>query len=199
MTVRERVDGRVLRGQRNRDAVVEAYLSLLEAGNPQPTARDIAERAGVSLRSVFQHFTDLEQLYAAAGRRELAKLVAMMEPISTEVALAERLDAFVAQRVRILETLSPVARAARVREPFSPQLQANRDELLRVAREQCERVFAPEIRLRRGRTRAELVDALTLAGNWSSWYSLREELGLSVARASRVLQTTLASLLTHVE
>lgn len=192
---RNHLDGRVARGRRNREAVVEAYLSLLEDGDPRPTARAIAERAGVSLRSVFQHFSDLEQLYAVAGRRELAKLTRMARPIDPGLPLPARIDAFVAQRVAVLEALSPVARAARVREPFSPQLQANRDELLRVARRECERVFAPEIRLRPGAERADLVTALALAATWSSWHCLREEMHLTTAQAAGVLRYTLTSLL----
>ena len=56
-------DGRVRRGARNRDALVDALLGLLEDGIPKPTAREIAERAGVSLRTVFAHFDEVESLY----------------------------------------------------------------------------------------------------------------------------------------
>jgi TetR/AcrR family transcriptional regulator of autoinduction and epiphytic fitness len=55
-------DGRVLRGERNREAIVEALLELYQEGDPQPPARAIAERAGVSLRTVFQHFNDMDTL-----------------------------------------------------------------------------------------------------------------------------------------
>ncbi|MHB8506820.1 MAG: TetR family transcriptional regulator, partial [Acidimicrobiales bacterium] len=67
------LDGRVLRGRRNRESEVEAFLSLIEEGDERPTARAIAERAGVSLRSVFQHFDELEQIYEVAGRRQVRK------------------------------------------------------------------------------------------------------------------------------
>ena len=62
----ENLDGRRARAERNRDAVVEAILELLREGVDQPSANEIAERSGVSVRSVFRHFEDLETLYAAA-------------------------------------------------------------------------------------------------------------------------------------
>ena len=63
-------DGRVQRGERNRAAIVDALLSLLEDGVLRPSARQVAERAGVSLRAVFQHFDDMESLYAEWVRRQ---------------------------------------------------------------------------------------------------------------------------------
>ena len=56
------------RGQRNRDAVVQSFLDLIAEGDLSPTAQKVAERAGVSLRSVFHHFEDMEQL-SRVGRR----------------------------------------------------------------------------------------------------------------------------------
>ena len=40
-------DGRVLRGERNRQAIVDALLALYEEGVLRPSANEVAERAGV--------------------------------------------------------------------------------------------------------------------------------------------------------
>ena len=40
-------DGRSARSQRTRNAVVDALLELNREGNLRPTAKEIAERAGV--------------------------------------------------------------------------------------------------------------------------------------------------------
>ena len=48
----EEVDGRHLRRERNREAVVEALLEFYREGNLQPSATEVAERAGSSARSV---------------------------------------------------------------------------------------------------------------------------------------------------
>ena len=55
-------DGRASRAARTRIAVVDALLALNEKGNLRPTAREIAAEAGVSLRSIYVHFDDVESL-----------------------------------------------------------------------------------------------------------------------------------------
>ena len=66
----DEMDGRIARGARARAAIVDALLALIEAGELRPSAARIAERAGVSLRSVFQHFKDVESLFAAMADRQ---------------------------------------------------------------------------------------------------------------------------------
>src|SRR5213595_516247 len=95
MNTARAVDGRTARAQRTRAAVVDALLQLINEGDLRPTAPRIAERAKVSLRSVFQHFTDLEALYAAATSREIEIIAGMVEPVAAEGSLQARVDAFV--------------------------------------------------------------------------------------------------------
>src|SRR6185295_16787979 len=59
-------DGRRLRSERTRQAIVEAYLALLRDDPRIPTSTQIAERAGYSVRSVFERFPDLLSLRIAA-------------------------------------------------------------------------------------------------------------------------------------
>ena len=46
--------------------IIEAYLTLLRESPRIPTAATIAERAGYSVRSVFERFPDLHALRVAA-------------------------------------------------------------------------------------------------------------------------------------
>jgi TetR/AcrR family transcriptional regulator, regulator of autoinduction and epiphytic fitness len=94
-------DGRSARAARTRDAVVEALLSLLDDGNYRPTARQVAERAGVSLRSVYVHFDDLEDLFTAAAHNHFARVRDLVQAIPGDGPLESRVDAFVRQRARI--------------------------------------------------------------------------------------------------
>ena len=57
-------DGRVQRGARNREAILDACLELIRERAALPTAQDVAVRAGVQVRTVFRHFDDM----AAAPR-----------------------------------------------------------------------------------------------------------------------------------
>ena len=56
------VDGRRQRSERSRAAIITATLNLLDGGNLSPTAKQIAEEAGVGLRSFFRHFEDMDTL-----------------------------------------------------------------------------------------------------------------------------------------
>jgi AcrR family transcriptional regulator len=189
------VDGRVLRGQRNRKAVVASFLALIEEGDLRPTARDIAERAGVSLRSVFQHFEDIEEIFAEAGNLEFAKLQPLLAPVNPDGPFEARLEVFVQLRGQLMEAIDPVARASRLREPFSAQLRANRDQLFAAARAQCVDAFAPEIARQRAAIRAQVAAAAAVASSWTTWFGLREEMGLDTDEAGAVLRTMLRQLL----
>jgi AcrR family transcriptional regulator len=59
-------DGRIVRGLRTRQGLIQATLDLIQAGDVEPTSAAIATIAGVSSRALFQHFTNLADLYAAA-------------------------------------------------------------------------------------------------------------------------------------
>ena len=191
----EVLDGRAARAQRTRRAVVDALLALIDEGDVRPTAPRIAERAGVSLRSIFQHFTDLEALFSAASEREMERLLALVRPLPLDGPLDARIEAFVAQRARVLESVTPVRRAALLQEPFSAELQATRDRLLAMARGEVESVFQPELARHAKRDRAELLAALDAVSSWDMWESLRAHQRLSVGRARRVLARTLRALL----
>src|SRR5207237_1516934 len=110
-------------------------------GDLRPPAPRIAERAGVSLRSVFQHFADRETLFAAVAAAQLERMRAVVRHVPRDGALADRIAAFVEQRGRVLELLSPVRRAALLQEPFSPELQVARRTGSELGRAEVVRVF----------------------------------------------------------
>src|SRR4051794_41965076 len=72
-TAGEPVDRRRLRTERGRELVVTALLEFFDEGEPQPGAARIAERAGVSERSVFRYFDDLDALAAEAVARQIRR------------------------------------------------------------------------------------------------------------------------------
>src|SRR4051794_13288243 len=74
-------DGRAARSVRTRRAIVDALRALHHEGDLRPTAPRVAERAGVSVRTVWQHFDDLETLLFEAGRRDLEIAQSLVTPI----------------------------------------------------------------------------------------------------------------------
>ena len=58
-------DGRRLRSERTKQSIMEAYIELLRELPEIPTAAQIAARAGISTRSIFERFVDLQGLSLA--------------------------------------------------------------------------------------------------------------------------------------
>ena len=183
------LDGRTARGQRTRTAVVDALLALQEDGDLTPTAQRVAERAGVALRTVYGHFSDLETLWAEAGLRELDKLSRLAVPIEVSLPLPERVAAFCASRARVLEALLPVMRAARLREHSSPVLAGNRRLFVQAGDEEVRAVFAVELA-----SSPETLHALYLVAGAAGWEGLRVDRGLDVAQATDLLRRTVSRL-----
>ncbi len=188
-------DGRTVRGERTRQALVEALLALLDEGELRPTAERIAARAGVSERSVFQHFPDREQLFEAVALQQYERVRPTLHPIDPALPLEERLDGFTAQRARYYELIKGVRRAALLLEPESDAVARWLQTARRAKAHEVRKVFAAEIAGAPEAERAALVAALVAAAAWPAWESYRFHQGLGAARARAALRLTLARLL----
>ena len=184
-------DGRSARAARTRDAVVEALLSLLDEGNFRPTAREVAERAGVSLRSVYVHFDDLEDLFTAAAHNHFERVRDLVQAILGDGPLDSRLDAFVRQRARIHEASAQVRRAAVLQEPFSPALADVLALARTLSRAEIEVVFGPEIARRPRADRERLILQIEVLSSASTWETLRLQHEVS----SKIARETVADML----
>ncbi|HEX2577424.1 MAG TPA: TetR/AcrR family transcriptional regulator [Aquihabitans sp.] len=154
-------DGRTARRDRNRELVLDAALDLFAEGHLFPSAPDVAERSGVSLRSVFRYYEDTEALLRAAMARHLERVgpLFVVEGLG-EGAFEDRVKRYVTARLRLYAAVAPTARAGLVRAATNPII-AERFEGVRVrSREQLAAMFAPELRaLPAGRRRAALAAA----------------------------------------
>jgi TetR/AcrR family transcriptional regulator, regulator of autoinduction and epiphytic fitness len=191
----QREDGRTARSRRTRTAVVDALLALQEEGCLAPTAQQVAARAGVALRTVFGHFSDMETLWAEAGRRELQVLADLADEVPADLPLAERVQRFAASRAVVLERLMPVMRAARLREPGSRALTSNRQMFIAAGDAEAARVFAPEIAGRDDVRRRRLLDAVGSLAGGPAWEALRLDRGLPVDAARDQLARQLTAVL----
>jgi AcrR family transcriptional regulator len=186
-------DGRVERGNRTRRAIVEAHVELLREGDLLPTAARVAERAGVSVRTLWAAFGDMEGLLRATTGYWFELDDALRGEVDPTLTLEERIVRFCAERVRRLENISPAARAALLKEPFSEALRASRLGHVERVVHDIEAAFATE--LDAAPDRPALLDALVAATSWNAWSLLRDDLGRSVDAAHAAMLTTLHALL----
>jgi AcrR family transcriptional regulator len=197
-TIYSKVDGRNARAERTRAAVATALLKLIHNGHLRPTAAQVAGEAGVSLRSVFQHFDDMESLYAAVADAQMERFAHLLSQGQADGSLPQRIQAFVERRSNVLEAISPVRRAALLQEPFSEVLAERLRRAHDMARGDIERTFAPELERASAKARQVLLDALDVATSWSAWDTSRRQNGLTHEDSEQVMKRMIEALLKEV-
>lgn len=190
--ISEEVDGRRLRREQNREAVLDALVELFTEGFYQPSANDIAERAGISPRSLFRYFDDIDDLNRATIERHLAAARAQLDiDIEPDAPTKTKVERVVEARMRLFEMIAPAARAARgyaLRHPVvAAHLRENRAHL----RDQVHRLFAAELE----GDRAALLPALDALCSFETCELLRFDQGLSRPKTASALVRALTALL----
>lgn len=191
----EVTDGRRLRAIRNRDRVVDALLDLFVEGMTTPDVRLVAERAGLSVRSVFRYFDDLQELTLAAIVRHRERIEPLLEPPSLQGSLEERIEGFIERRLETYDAVRPIVLVARSRMEEFPQIADALRNRRAILREHIPAVFAPELEQHPAAERDELLDALEAAVDFDTHELLRYERGLSREQAKRVMGRILRALL----
>jgi TetR/AcrR family transcriptional regulator of autoinduction and epiphytic fitness len=194
----EGLDGRQSRTARSRLAICEACVDLVQEGVLQPSADQIAERAGVSRRSVFNHFTDLGELYDAVVEVGMQRCAPLLEEISDQLPVERRVDRLVEVRSRFLEATASFTRAltaqALVGSAAKQAVRVSKDAL-RLQHQDVERLFQAELLDLEPTQRAEVLEAMAAAMSPLLWEYLRRSRGNSTTRSRAVMRRTLVSLL----
>lgn len=196
-TSRPKIDGRVLRAARTRERIITATIDLIRGGESTPRVIDIARTAGVSTRSIFQHFDDTEALFAAVAQQVVEQLMPLAKPIDPALPWEERLDALMSTRTQINEALLPFRRAVAAHQPRSPKLAAGVTAGRLFARERTEAAFAPELMRMSENDRKQTVDALLAASDWQMWFSLRTVYNLDVDAAAGTMRRMVGAIVTQ--
>jgi AcrR family transcriptional regulator len=167
---------------RTREAIVSSTLTLAMEGEVAPIVRDIAKLAGVSARTVFQHFADTAELYVAVLGRVLAGLRGEAQP-APGGALDERISAVIGQRAGRYEKLLPMWCFVETLQRRSSEAGEQVTELYTSNREQLAEYFGEELTGLTGEKRERALNALAMALAPESWIVLRERLGLTTDQA----------------
>jgi AcrR family transcriptional regulator len=188
----EDVDGRHLRREQNREAVLDALLELFTEGFYQPGANEIAERAGISPRSLFRYFDDIDDLNRAAIDRQLDAVRPQLDiGIGPDAPTKLKIESVVEARVRVFEAIAPAARAARGYALSHPAVAANLRATRSQLRAQMHRLFAPELE----GDRAALLPVLDALCSFETCELLRFDQGLSRPKAVSALVRAVTALL----
>lgn len=188
-------DGRHARAQRTHDAVLDGLQECLEAGIPQPTAKQIAAQAGVSLRGIFRHFENLDALLLELDKREHERIASSIRPCPLDAPIEQRVTSYLRGCARIYEGTAAVRRALQASVCTSGRLARHRDRQRIIARRKVQTVFAEELSLLSPTALRERVHAISALTSWSQWEEMRSHEGLSLDRTQRLLGNQLHRLL----
>jgi AcrR family transcriptional regulator len=186
-------DGRARRAHRSGEAIVGALYDLIGEGVLDPTAQQVAARAGVGLRTVFRRFSDKERLFAEMDARLTAEALPLLRDPQPRGGVRQRATAMVARRAVFFERIAPYKRAGNVKRWRSRFLAERHGVLVAALRADLVR-WLPELR----RAPAATVDALELATSFEAWDRLRTEQQLGAARARAAVERTVLALLPHL-
>lgn len=166
-------DGRRARRERGRLAVIDAKIDLVFEGFGSPSADLIAERAGVSVASVFRYFDTLDDLGEAGALRFFDRTDHLMAiPDIGEGSLDDRIHRLVNARIALYETTAPMCRLARVRMHALPGARENikRARMTRV--DQIRHHFDTELNSLTPAVRDDTVYAISIITAFDAWDQL---------------------------
>jgi AcrR family transcriptional regulator len=183
-----RIDGRRLRSERTKQLIIEAYIALLRENPvvPMPTAAQIANRAGYSVRSIFERFPDLNRLRVAAADYSLAQAAALAPARHVDGDRQTRIRSQVETRAGTCERgvalwrvlLSSVADD----EELKLRVRISRDRTV----ERMEIMYQPELSTLPVQERKYMLVALEAITDIESWARMREMHGLSFEEACAI-------------
>lgn len=188
------VDRRMARGSRTRSFLLDATIDLIEGGNPNPGARQVAAHAGVSDRLIFHHFDNLDHLFTMAVERKASQFSALTTVIPARGPVDVRIRVIARQRRRLFEAVGPVFRASYARLPATAALTKVLTDQRRLLRHQLEVILRPEIAAC-GAEAPEALETLHVVTGWPCWSSLRFESGHSATQAERITVFTVGRVL----
>ncbi|WP_405135337.1 TetR/AcrR family transcriptional regulator [Nocardia sp. NBC_01388] len=180
--------------EQTRRVIIDALLAAIKDGKFLPTAKDIAERAGVSERSIFVHFPGRDDLRIAAVEAQSEYVETLIAAPDPQLPLDTRIDAVLAQS----EAIFAAQRNPRLLGLLESQSIPVLDERMRTTdgrtRDGLARTFATELN-RAGSTDTELLDLIEATVGWAYRHQLVDRRGLTQQAASRAVARALRALL----
>ena len=183
-------DGRRLRSERNRAAIVDAALDLIREGVLVPTAQQISDRAGVGMRTFFRHFEDMESLFAAVDAHTRKSYEGLFELGERQGTIEERVAHAVQRRAEAFEQLKNMVLSTQAQLWRSQVLAKNYARNQRKLRDNLV-AWLPEIE----DLPLEQREAVDAAASFELWHRLRTHQGLSKKTCIGVVTSLLEQLL----
>ncbi|MBB4631420.1 TetR/AcrR family transcriptional regulator [Sphingosinicella soli] len=179
----ETVDGRRLRSERSRAQIVAAMHAVIEGGDMDPNAPSVAEAAGVSIRTVFRHFEEMDSLYRELNATLEAEILPMVMTPFEALDWQGRAREVVVRRARIYERLLPFKVAAYARRFQSEYLMDAHRRFVTMERAALQAILPPEVQ-----SNPALFAAIEMVTGFQSWQRLRHDQKLPPEEAEAAMR-----------
>jgi AcrR family transcriptional regulator len=195
MGITGRPDGRNRRAAETRRKIIAAAKAMITETSTAPTVVAVAKRADVSVRSVFQHFGDVESLFVTVTDSIRGDLI-VPPPTPSDRPLSARITSVVENLAQLFDKIVPL-RVAAGQFANHPALIERARVSKQELRDAIFLAFAPEFSALGEAAREQLADAIGAAMSLEAWIVLRRRDGLTVEQATAVWRLTLTALLAH--
>jgi len=187
-------DGRRQRGQANRAKIIAAFMELMEAGDPSPSAAHVAKHAGVGLRSVFRHFDDMDSIYAAVDRLLGEQWRPVLNKPFKSTDWQDQLIELIKRRAEVNEHTSPYRLTTMFARFHSAQLMENYERLMKIEADALNAILPKSVQKDKRRSRAIL-----LATSFDSWRLFRQDQGLSNRQTVATMSQIVKDIIAHID
>lgn len=188
-------DGRLRRSERSRELIADALYELLDEGDIEPSARKVADRADVGIRTVFRLFEDMDALYSTVNARlefEVAPMLRASPPNGSTVHA--RAKSLINERVVVFERIGIYIRFTNRSRDRSEFLASHYRKFTARLRERLQH-WLPEL----SDAPPALLEALDQATSFEAWDRLRNDQRLSRPKAEAVMKLATESLLSRLK
>lgn len=182
-----REDGRRRRSVQTRQLIIEAYMALIREEPQIPTAAQIAERAGCSVRSIFERFPDLIALRVAATDHAFTQAIAEVPVLrGLEGDRQTRIRTYVETRAATCERWLPLWRVISSNQSDSVELKSRVLLMRQAILKRVELTYEPELSTLDRQERRQILIAIEALVDFESWGRMREDNGLGIDEACTV-------------
>ena len=180
--IRLEQDGRRLRSLTSQNIIVDAMIILVQRGILEPTAQQVADEAGIGIRTVFRQVQDKENLFSKMDEKVRADLQEILDRAAhPQGNLEERIEGLIELEAEIFEKNLQFLRATLANKWKYKTLQKNYERNQRNIKSFLY-TWIPELN-NLSESKQVLLTSVNTAGYW---IELRENLKLSVTGAKKL-------------
>ena len=184
------VDGRTVRREKSRQRIIDAMIRIVSEGEVEATAENVARLAGVTMRTVFRHFDDMESLFREILWDMQAQVDALHVEPNPDQDWREEQEQLILRRTARFEKFLPRGEAAQALRHRSAVIDEDAKHWSRRMRRVIKKILPDHLAAHP--MAFEGIDALL---SWDMWIRLRRDQGLSARRAAGVVRAAVAAIL----